>query len=221
MDITKIFFDNLPWSLLVFLIPVALWFMFARQKSTEIKNEVMVFFKGGTFGFYPLTFRVDEVTFKVEDNEYNEPITCNPRIGEKSDKMTRLYLFSEGIGLVDIPPLTEDYKQKVIAYLKINAEFEDVDSGLKEKIWENWTVNELTKYIKIYQFDIEHTLGRPLDSAFNKAGHALNTTMNNISRNNRERQTEKASNLAKLAYVIVGALIGAGFAWAFALKGYI
>lgn len=221
MDITKIFFDNLPWSLLVFLIPVALWYMFAKEKSTQIANEVMVFFKGGTFGFYPLTFRVDEVTFKVEENEYNEPITCNPRIGEKNDKMTRLYLFSEGIGLVDIPPLTEDYKQKVIEYLKDNIEFEDVDSGLENKVWEDWTVAELTKYIKIYQFDIEHTLGRPLDSAFNKAGHALNTTMNNISKNNRERATEKTSNLAKLAYVIVGALIGAGFAWAFALKGYI
>jgi len=221
MDITKIFFDNLPWSLSVLLIPIVLWYMFTKEKSTQILNEVMVFFKGGTFGFYPLTFKVDEVTFTVEENEYNEPITCNPRIGEKNDKMTRLYLFSEGIGLVDVPLLTDDYKQKAIIYLKEHAEFEDTDSTLKDKDWEKWTVSELTKYIKLYQFDIEHTLGKPLDSAFNKAGHALNTTMNNISRNNRERALEKVSNLSKLAYIIAGILIGAGFAWAFALKGYI
>jgi hypothetical protein len=192
-----------------------------REKTEQILNQVAIFFKGGTWAFYPCIVGKDEITFSIDESEYTEPITVHPRLGMIGGKMKRTYLFAEGLGLIDIPPLTREDKEKILKHLVDSGVLEEKGDLAKKNV-DDWTELDLMTYIKFYQFDIEQVLDRPMANAWKETGRALASSVNRIS--DRNRQMDKSgemSNVGKLSLVIVGILIGAGFAWAFALKGYI
>lgn len=213
--------DYLPYSLLIFLVPVVIWVLWKGEKKSQIINQVAIFFKGGTWSFYPCEVGKDEISFDVEGVEYTEPITVHPRLGTIEGKMKRTYLYAEGLGLVDVPPLTREDKEKILKFL-VDTKAIDSNSELGKKEVDDWKEIDLMTYIKYYQFDIEQVLDRPMANAWKETGHALKSSVDRISQRNRALDNEgKTSNMAKFAYVVIGILIGAGFAWAFALKGYI
>ena len=206
---------------MVFIIPLVIWYLWRGEKSSQIINQVAVFFKGGTWAFYPCEVGKDKITFTIDESEYTEPITVHPRLGMIEKKMKRTYLFAEGIGLIDVPPLTREDKEKILKHLT-DTKAISKKSALGKKSVDDWTEMELMQFIKFYQFDIEQVLDRPMANAWKNTGHALSSSVDRISQRNRQIDTAgQTSNIAKLAWVIVGILIGAGFAWAFALKGYI
>ena len=217
----NLFFDYLPYSLLVFIIPLIVWYLWRGEKSSQIINQVAVFFKGGTWGFYLCEVGKDEISFEIDSVKYTEPITVHPRLGMIEKKMKRTYLYAEGIGLIDVPPLTREDKEKILKYL-IDTKAIKKTSALGKKSIDDWTEMELMQYIKFYQFDIEQVLDRPMANAWKETGHALKSSVDRISQRNRQMdKSGQTSNIGKLAFIVVGILIGAGFAWAFALKGYI
>lgn len=221
--VIDLFFQYFPWSLGIFIVPLVLVWWRTRERGGSIENWVLVFFKGGTYGFYPGTMGSDEVSWDIDGVEYTEGITVHPRIGAmgKNDKtLRRTWLYSEGIGMVDIPPLTRESKIKIIDYLK-EKKIVSKTSKLGKKDPDEWSEQELMTYIKYYQFDIEQILDKPMEMARKKTGLAIGSSVDRIRRRNQEDRGDKVSNMYKLGLIVVGILIGGGFFWAFSLKGYI
>lgn len=218
--IIQLFIQWFPYSLIVLAIPIVLFFTRSSEKSTQIKNQVEVFFKGNTKGYYPCTVEKDRIKFTIDETDYEEPITHFPRLETRKNQLYRVYLFAEAVGMIDVPPLTVEDKEKIIKYLKDNNAIQD--ATLKAKDAKDWTESELMVYVQFYHFDIEQILDKPMQNAFKSGTGAIIAILDRIAERNRQLEgAGKTSNMVKLAIFVGGVLVGAGWMWAFALKGYV
>ncbi len=152
------FWGWFPWSLSIILLPLILLYMSARKSVTPIKNRVEVFFKGGTKEYFACIVEKDIAKFTIGDSEYQEPITHHPRIEYDKEKKVifRTFLFAEGVGMVDVPPLTKTDREKIITTMKQYDILEKKEDGTE------YTDEELMSMIMFYNFDIEQVLDKPV-----------------------------------------------------------
>lgn len=221
MAITDFIMENLIWFLVGIAGIIAVLIIFTRQKGEVIENEVDVFFRGGTEDSFPCLVDRNTIKFNIGETEYNEPILHHPRVkfDKKTGKFYRSYKYAEGLGTIDVPPLIESDKVKIINYLIANNVIPK--EKRKDKI-SDYTDNELMQYIKFYNFDIEQITDRPMANAFVMTVNMFTSmTTALISAVGNDLQNKGTSNIARVAYIIVGALVGFGFAWALTLKGVI
>lgn len=221
INIVQLFIQWFPYSLIVIMVPIALLFMRTKEKSSQIKNQVEVFYKGNTKGYYDCDVLKDSVKFTIDGVEYTEPITHFPRLETRKSQLYRVYMFAEAVGMVEVPPLSIDDKEKILKYL-IDSHAIVENEELKNKPIESWTETELMTYIRFYNFDIEQILDKPMQKAFTSGTNAITAILDRIAERNRQMEgVGKISNLKIIAIFVAGALVGAGWMWAFALKGYV
>lgn len=221
MALTDFIFENLIWiasGIIALLVGI---FYFTREKKEAIENEVDVFFKGGTEDSFPCVVDRDTVKFMIGETEYNEPILHHPRVkyDKKTSRFYRSYKFAEGVGMVEVPPLPENDKKKIFDYLINNNVIPKKD---RKNSYDDYTDNELMQYIKFYNFDVEQITDKPMANAFVMTVNMFTSmTTALISAVGSDLQNKGTSNLARVAYIIVGVFMGFGFAWALTLKGVI
>jgi uncharacterized membrane protein YuzA (DUF378 family) len=221
MAITDIIMDNLIWILAGIAGVIVLLMVFLREDKSAIENEVDVFFKGGTEESFPCTIAMNAVSFKIGEAEYNEPILHHPRV--KYDKIKhkfyRSYKYAEGIGMVEVPPLMEEDKRKIVETLVKNKV---IPKNKQHDNFDDYTEKELIQWVKFYNFDIEQITDKPMSNAFVMVVNMFTSmTTALISAVGSDMMNRGTSNLARVAWVIVGILMGFGFAWALTLKGVI
>ena len=86
----------------------------------------------------------------------------------------------------------------------------------------DYTDAELINYVKFYNFDIEQITSRPMANAFIMSMNMFTSMATSlISAVGSDLKNRGTSNLARVAYILVGIFIGFGFAWALTLKGVI
>lgn len=221
MAITDFIAENLIWILVGVGILGAIVIFFTREKHEAIENEVDVFFKGGTEDSFPCLVERDTVKFKIGETEFNEPILHHPRVkyDKKTGKFYRSYKYAEGLGTVEVPPMLEDDKRKIVEHLMKNNV---IPKKEQKATYKDYTDSELMQYIKFYNFDIEQITNRPMANAFVMTINMFTSmTTALISAVGSDLSSRGTSNLARVAYIIVGVCIGFGFAWALTLKGVI
>ena len=226
MAITDWLLSNLPLVIAVIVIPVIIYMMFFREKKTTIENRVHVFFKGGTSEYFPCEVSMSTIKFMINANVYNEPILHHPRIhfDKVISKFFRDYMYAEGIGTVDVPPLILEDKRKIVETLianKIMPEIEQHRKDGKKKSFDEYSDGELINYVRFYNFDIEQITDRPMMNSFIVGVNMFTSMVSEIVNEARNMDGKGSSNLVKLVFVIVGVFIGFGFAWALTLKGVI
>lgn len=227
MGITEFITENLIWIAVIIVTLIVIILFSMRENKQAIDNEVDVFFKGGTEDTFPCIVDRTSLKFTIGETEYSEPILHHPRIkfDKKRGKFVRSYKYAEGIGTVEVPPLTESDKTKLVMYLIENKvipeEQQKLKGGTTKKV-KDYTDEELIKYVKFYNFDIEQITERPISNAFVMTVNMFTSmTTSLISAVAQDLTGKGTSNLARIAWVIVGILIGFGFAWALSLKGVI
>jgi hypothetical protein len=203
MDIIEIFWDNFPMSFAIlfgFFFAVYMILQRFRKKGEAIQNEVMVFFKGNTVQTFPATVEKGVVVFNIDESEYREPIISKPRLNVKSeggkDVIYRTFLYAEGIGTTEIPPLTTKGREAIKKAL--------VDNNIldEEKV-EEYDDNELIEFIKFYNFDIEQIQDRPMLKAFGTQVNMWANVMENVAKNMKAMEKGGTSNLR---YLLIGML---------------
>ncbi len=214
--ITKWFWGWFPWSLSIILLPLILLYMSARKGVAPIKNRVEVFFKGGTKAYYPCIIEKDIAKFDIEGVSYQEPITHHPRLEYDKEKkiIYRSYLFAEGVGIVDVPPLTKEDRGKIITTLRQYDILEKKDDGT------TYTDEDLMNMVVFYNFDIEQVLDKPVLKSYSVSMSGLEHFIDEL-RKQITRLEGGESNMKTFLKIISGFLIGFGFAWALTLKGLI
>jgi len=226
MAITDWMLSNLPLVIGVIVIPVIVFMIFFRDQKTTIQNRILVFFKGGTSEYFPCEVNMSTVKFIINTNEYNEPILHHPRVhfDKTLNKFFRDYMYAEGIGTVDVPPLLQPDKKKIVETLLMNNIIPDAEKTFKNgksKSFADYSDTELISYIRFYNFDIEQITDRPMMNSFVTGVNMFSSMVKEIVNETRNMQGNSSSNLVKLVFVIVGIFIGFGFAWALTLKGVI
>jgi hypothetical protein len=216
----KLFIDNLPYSLAILLIPVIIFWMFRREKGDVIFNQVEVFFKGGTKAYYPCVIGQEDASFMIGETSYTEPIIYNPRIEYRSGKIFRTFLFGEGIGMIEVPPIPDKDREKIFSYLK---EHEVIPKDkLKEKpTYKEWESADLVTYCKFYNFDIEQLTDKPILKSFTTSLNFFVSMLNTIAGIVGEMEEGGYSNMAKIVIYVVGFLSGTFFGVIIQMKGVI
>ena len=197
------------WLILPILI-APLYYYYTRGMTIE--NRVEFFFKGGTKAYYPCTIKGSTIEFKVDETEYKIPILYPPRIETVGRKTYRTYLVAEGGGYtLGVPPLKPEDEKKIREWLEQEGIVEDASKLTSE---------DLKKYYKVYQFDIEQILDRPIPRAFSVSISAYESHIQSLMRQLQalEKPTSKAFILA---LGLVGWMIGFFMAYSLALKGVI
>lgn len=217
-SISEWFFNNLPLSLIVFVIPIILWILFRKEKTDIIKNQVEIFFKGGTKAYYECEVGKEEVSFKIDETKYNEPIIYNPRIEYKKGIVYRTFLFAEGIGNIDIPPLTVGDRDKIIKFLVVK---DVIPKDERKKSFAEYTDADLIKYIQFYNFDIAQLTDKPMMKAFTTSLNFFVSMIDGLIGRIAKMEEKGYSNIAKFIIWVVGVGFGFMMGWAFALKGLI
>lgn len=219
-DVIKLFMDALPYSLVVPILLVVVYYLFTREKEDVIKNQVEVFFKGGTKDYYPCTVGHEDCNFNIGETEFTEPIIYNPRIEYKKGKIFRTFMFSEGAGMIEVPPLPDKDREKIFSYLKSNNVIPE--NLLKDKPnYNDWSTNELMEYIKFYNFDIEQITDKPILKSFTTSLNFFVSMINNLSGIVGSMEGAEYSNIAKIAIYLVGFLSGTFFGVLLQMKGVI
>lgn len=221
MAITDFIAENLIWILVGVGGLGAIFIFFTREKHEAIENEVDVFFKGGTEDSFPCVVDRDTVKFQIGTTEFNEPILHHPRVkyDKKTGRFFRSYKYAEGLGTIEVPPLLDSDKIKIVEHLIRNNV---ISKKEQHENFKDYTDAELMQYIKFYNFDIEQITNRPMANAFVMTVNMFTSmTTALISAVGSDLQSRGTSNLARVAYIIVGVAIGFGFAWALTLKGVI
>jgi hypothetical protein len=212
--------DSLPYSLIVFIIPIVIYIMLKREKTDVILNQVEVFFKGGTKGYYPCIIGQEDATFEIGDTSYTEPIIYNPRIEYVRGKIFRTFLYGEGIGMIDIPPIPEKDREKIFSYLKENEIIpkEELD---RKPTYKEWTSVDLVTYCKFYNFDVEQITDKPIMKSFTTSLNFFVSMLNTIQGIVGEMEGGDYSNMAKIVLYVVGFLSGTFFGVIIQMKGVI
>jgi hypothetical protein len=221
MAITDFIMENLIWILASIAGVIVLLIVLTKEDKSAIENEVDCFFKGGTEETFPCAIERDTVKFIIGETEYTEPILHHPRV--KYDKIKhkfyRSYKYAEGIGMVDVPPLMEEDKRKIVETLIKNNV---IPKKSQKDNFNDYTDKELFQWVKFYNFDIEQITDKPMSNAFVMVVNMFTSmTTALINAVGAEMTNKGTSNLARIAWVIVGILMGFGFAWALTLKGVI
>ena len=216
----KFFMDNLPYSLIILVVPVIIFLMLRKEKSDVIRNQVEVFFKGGTKAYYACEIGQEDATFLIGETTYTEPIIYNPRIEYRSGKIYRTFLYGEGIGMIDVPPIPDKDREKIFAYLK---EHEIIPKDiLKDKpSYEDWSPTELIEYCKFYNFDVEQITDKPIMKSFTTSLNFFVSMLNTISGIVGEMEGGDYSNMAKIVIYVIGFLSGTFFGVILQMKGVI
>lgn len=217
MDIIGSFMGALPYSLIILIIPIIFFWMRSREQGETIKNRVEIFFKGGTKAYYECLIEKGIMMFSIEEVVYKEPVLHHPRLEKVKNQLYRTYLYAEGIGSIDVPPLTVRDRRKIIEVLVSNELIEDDDK--KDKI-EDYTDEDLIKYITFYNFDIDQITDKPIT----RLATTMMTSFEHLVMGLAVRLEQFESgggNLRAVALWLVGAISGFGFAWALTLKGVI
>jgi len=230
--IIDLFTQFMPYSIVAVALPIGYIFYRSRNNDTgKITNMVEVFFKGGTKDYYPCTVSKEQITFQIEDEVYTEPVLHQPRVqyDSKKGKISRVFLFAEGIGNVDVPPLLESDRFKILKYLVDNKVYKFdgddettvyTDAQLKDKL-ETISSMDLIQHIQFYNFDIDQITDKPMAKSFTTSLNAFVSLVGTLIAKAQGMEQDNMSNINKIIYVIVGLLIGSGFTWAFVLKGYL
>lgn len=220
MGIMDWVFENLPLiGFGVTVVALVLYFMF-RETKESIENRVEVFFKGGTKEIFPCIVERDTIRFTIGKTEFNEPVIHHPRVSfdRQHGSFFRDYMYAEGLGSVEVPPLPPDDKKKILEHLVSNG---IIKLGDEKKSVKDFTDEELTAYIKFYNFDIEQITERPMGNAFIMTINMFSSMVTSMIQGINTMEGKGTSNIAKLAFVVIGIAIGFGFAWALTLKGVI
>lgn len=216
MSIVNLFIDNLPYSLLIFIVPVIIWWLFFKEKKTTIQNRVEVFHKGYTKGYYPAKIDKSIIKFKIGESEYQEPVLYFPRIErDKGGTTYRTYLYAEGLGTVDIPPLTSKDRKSIIETLKMSEILEEED---REK---ELTDDELIRYVNYYNFDIEQLTDKPANKDYVGSMNAFEHLVGALIKKIGLLDKLEYSNFAKFMLFMMGGVTGFFMAYSLALKGVI
>lgn len=221
MAITDFIVNNLIWILVGVAGIFVIWIVLTREDKSAIENEVDCFFKGGTEESFPCMIERDTVKFTIGETEYTEPILHHPRV--KYDKIKhkffRSYKYAEGMGMVEVPPLMEEDKRKIVeTLLKNNV----IPKNRQHDNFNEYTDKELFQWVKFYNFDVEQITDKPMSNAFVMTINMFTSmTTALINAVGSEMTNKGTSNLARIAWVVVGVMIGFGFAWALTLKGAI
>ena len=216
MNIIQTFIDWLPFSLLIFIIPVLIyWLLKPSGSEKEIKNRVEVFFKGGTKAYYDCTVNNDMVQFIINETEYNEPIVQKPRIELNKGDIYRTYLFAEGVtGTIEVPPLSDEKRKEIVEILKSRMIISPKDKR------EEFTDDELREFVTFYNFDVDGITDNSQTKMFgvgmNATGHLINAIIRGINRDSQE-----GSNFRTFLILLVGAIMGFFMGYALTLKGVI
>lgn len=213
-SIYKLFWSWFPFSLAPIIVVIVIYLQWKKSKGDVIKNRVEMFFKGGTKGYYKCTIEKEIANFDIDDSEYSEPIIYHPRIEYEKGTIYRTYMFAEGLGSVDVPPLLPTDKKKIIEHL-VRHDIIPEDEQKKK-----YSDEDLIKYIRFYNFDIEQITDKPIMKSFSVSMNAWEHLLDGLA-NIIQGMEEGTSNIKVLAWVLVGVLIGFGFAWALTLKGVI
>jgi hypothetical protein len=217
---TKLFMDNLPYSLIILVVPVIIFLMLRKEKGDVIFNQVEVFFKGGTKAYYPCSIGQEDATFMIGETPYTEPIIYNPRIEYRGGKIFRTFLFGEGIGMIEVPPIPEKDREKIFAYLK-EHEIIPKDELEKKPSYTDWTSPDLVTYCKFYNFDVEQITDKPILKSFTTSLNFFVSMLNTISGIVGEMEESGYSNMAKIVLYVVGFLSGTFFGVIIQMKGVI
>lgn len=216
MGIIETFIDWLPYSLLIFVLPVlAYWLLKPSAEEKEIRNRVEIFFKGGTKGYYDCTVNNDMIQFRIGESEFNEPIIEKPRIEYAKGEIRRTYMFAEGIvGTVEVPSLSDEKKEEIIGILKERKIISPNDTK------DEYSDDELLEYVAFYQFDIDHVTYNPQMKNFavtmNATGHLINGIVKGL------KNLESDGGLFRTFLILVlGAILGFFVGYALTLKGVI
>lgn len=221
MAITDFIVDNLIWILAGIAGIIVVLIILTREDKSAIENEVDVFFKGGTEESFSCMIERDTVKFIIGGTEYTEPILHHPRV--KYDKIRhkffRSYKYAEGIGMVEVPPLMEEDKRKIVETLMKNNV---IPKKQQHDNFNDYTDKELFQWVKFYNFDIEQITDKPMSNAFIMVVNMFTSmTTALINAVGSEMTNKGTSNLARIAWIIVGIIMGSGFTWALTLKGVI
>ena len=183
MNLVDIFWDAFPLSfaLLFGVFAVIYWILTRMNKGGEaIENEVELFFKGNTVQSFPAVIEKDIAIFKIGETEYREPIISKPRLRVKKkdgkERIFRTYLYAEGLGSIDVPPLTTKGREAIKNVLIANNIIDE------EKV-DNFDDNELIEFVQFYNFDIEQLQDKPMLRAFSTSMNMYASTMEFINTN--------------------------------------
>lgn len=213
MNIIKIFMDFMPFSLVIFIVPPIIYYLLSpKGESKEILTQVEVFLRGNAKAYYPCTVNQGMVQFKIDETEYNEPITCNPRLEYRKNQLYRTYLFAEGIGgTIDVPPLTKDMRDKIIEVLRENRLIsEDKD---------DYTDDELFNIVTFYNFDVAQLTEQPMMKMFNNALNQFAYLGNALIEGIYREKTGGKWGTFVLCIISLG--LGFFMAWSLSQKGVI
>jgi hypothetical protein len=222
MDLVKIFWDSFPLSFaLLFGVFVVAYTLIRKRtgESEAIENQVEVFFKGGTIQEFPATIDKQTMSFEIGEAKYREPITAKPRLKIKNvngiDKIFRTFLYAEGLGTVDVPPLTVKGREAIIQVLKDNQVMEKKEDGSE------YTDDELIEFIQFYNFDIEQITDRPMLRAFSTQMNMFSTTMEMVHTNLRKISGEGGTSMWRIVIICLTVFFFGLFAGAYLTgKGY-
>ena len=194
--------------------------MFKREKTDVIRNQVEVFFKGGTKSYYPCVIGQEDATFMIGETTYTEPIIYNPRIEYVNGKIYRTFLFGEGIGMIEVPPIPDKDREKIFGYLKEHDIIPE-DELKKKPSYKDWDATELITYCKFYNFDVEQITDKPIMKSFTTSLNFFVSMLNTISGIVGDLEGAEYSNMAKIVLYVVGFLSGTFFGVILQMKGVI
>jgi len=216
----EFFMSNLPYSIVILILPLIIYFVFRKEKKDVIRNQVEVFFKGGTKDYYPCIVGQEDATFMIGETSYTEPIIYNPRIEYRGGDIYRTFLFAEGIGMIEVPPIPEKDREKIFAYLKENDIIPKEELETKP-LYSDWESTDLVTYCKFYNFDIEQITDKPIMKSFTTSLNFFVSMLNTISGIVGEMEGGDYSNMAKIVIYIIGFLSGTFFGVILQMKGVI
>ena len=216
VNIIEMFINELPYSLLVFVIPIIAFFLL-KPKGIEQKLDdyVEVWFKGYSKAKFKAVVNNDMIQFQIEDEEFTEPILTYPRMELYRGKFIRVYHFAEGLtGTIEASEATPDIKMEILNILLENGL---IDAERKEELIKN--DEEFLKEIRFYNFDIDqgdiHAIQRTFNASVNTFPKLINDLAKGI-KNPNEMTTFKLFLLGLLCG-IAGFFIG----YSLTLKGVI
>lgn len=202
MDLVKLFWDTFPLSFVILFsfAGFVYWFVIRKREQQDvIQNEVQLFFKGNTVQEFPCEVEKDIAKFKLGENEYREPIIAKPRLRIKKvdgvEKIFRTFMYAEGIGFTDVPPLTSKGREAIKASL-INNNIIDAE------IINEYDDDELIEFVQFYNFDIEQITDKPMLRAFSTSMNMFASTMEYINKNIRTNQQQGST----IRYLLIGLL---------------